>query len=88
MNETFTAPKGNFRGHDQRDVWNQTPDAELGEVGPRTACGEHMRRFWMPVAMTEMRMRPSSFSSKVEPKMMLASGSTSSRMRFAASSAS
>src|SRR5437879_5453371 len=42
----------------------------------------------MPVATTEMRMRPASCSSKVEPKMMLASGSTSSRMRLAASSTS
>ena len=33
-------------------------------------------------------MRPASFSSKVEPKMMLASGSTSSRIRLTASSTS
>src|SRR5271169_5684795 len=42
----------------------------------------------MPVATTEMRILPDRRSSKVEPKMMLASGSTSSRMRFAASSTS
>jgi len=27
-------------------------DAELTHVGPRTPCGEYMRRFWHPVAMT------------------------------------
>lgn len=29
------------------------PDLELAQVGPGTPCGEYMRRFWMPVAMTE-----------------------------------
>ena len=42
----------------------------------------------MPVATTETRMTPSRFSSKVAPTMMLASWSTSSRMRVAASSTS
>ena len=53
MNETFLPPEGNFRGHDQQSVWSQKPDPELSEVGPGTACGEYMRRFWMPVAMTD-----------------------------------
>src|SRR6185437_15051890 len=73
-----------------------------GAAGSATGAGSWLRSLtsWiagractidsasMPVDTTEMRMRPSSFSSKVEPKMMLASGSTSSRMRFAASSTS
>ena len=42
----------------------------------------------MPVATTETRMMPSRLSSKVAPKMMLASASTSSRTRLAASSTS
>jgi hypothetical protein len=42
----------------------------------------------IPVATTETRIRPSSASSKVAPTMMLASWSTSSRMRVAASSTS
>ncbi len=42
----------------------------------------------MPVATTEMRILPASFSLKAEPKMMLASASSSSRMRLAASSTS
>jgi len=46
-------PAGNFRGHDKQDVWSATPDPELSEVGPGTACGEYLRRFWMPVAMTD-----------------------------------
>jgi phenylpropionate dioxygenase-like ring-hydroxylating dioxygenase large terminal subunit len=28
-------------------------DAELTHVGPGTPCGEYMRRFWQPVAMSE-----------------------------------
>ena len=42
----------------------------------------------MPVATTDTRMMPSRLSSKVAPTMMLASWSTSSRMRVAASSTS
>ncbi len=42
----------------------------------------------MPVATTDTRMTPSRPSSKVAPRMMLASGSTSSRIRVAASSTS
>ncbi|WP_282154137.1 Rieske 2Fe-2S domain-containing protein [Ruegeria atlantica] len=53
MNDHFSAPKGNFRGHDQQKVWQQQPDPELTEVGPGTPCGEYLRRFWMPVAMTD-----------------------------------
>jgi hypothetical protein len=41
-----------------------------------------------PVATTATRMVPSKPSSKVAPTMMLASASTSSRMRVAASSTS
>jgi nitrite reductase/ring-hydroxylating ferredoxin subunit len=28
------------------------PDAELTQVGPGTPCGEYMRRFWQPVALS------------------------------------
>ena len=42
----------------------------------------------MPVATTETRIMPSMSGSSVEPTMMLASGSTSERMRLAASSSS
>ncbi len=42
----------------------------------------------MPVATTETRIVPSRALSKVAPRMMFASGSTSSRMRVAASSTS
>ena len=42
----------------------------------------------MPVATTETRTRPDKVSSIAEPKMMLASSATSSRMRFAAWSTS
>ena len=49
----FDLPPGNFRGHDKQDVWSAQPDPELTEVGPGTPCGEYLRRFWMPVAMTD-----------------------------------
>ncbi|WP_319544546.1 Rieske 2Fe-2S domain-containing protein [Ruegeria conchae] len=52
-NSPFTVPKGNFRGHDQQGVWSENYDPELTEVGPGTPCGEYLRRFWMPVAMTD-----------------------------------
>lgn len=52
MSTAFQIPEGNFRGHERQSVWKQAPDPELTEVGPGTACGEYMRRFWMPVAMT------------------------------------
>ena len=53
MNTPFDIPEGNFRGHDRQNLWKQKPDPELSEVGPGTPCGEYMRRFWMPVAMTD-----------------------------------
>ena len=53
MNTAFQVPEGNFRGHERQNVWKQEPDPELTEVGPGTPCGEYMRRFWMPVAMTD-----------------------------------
>jgi nitrite reductase/ring-hydroxylating ferredoxin subunit len=29
------------------------PDPQLTQVGPGTPCGEYLRRFWLPVAMTQ-----------------------------------
>ena len=31
----------------------QHHDAELTEVGPGTPCGEFMRRYWHPIALSE-----------------------------------
>ncbi len=53
MSQAFEPPAGNFRGHDKQDVWSAQPDPELTEVGPGTPCGEYLRRFWMPVEMTD-----------------------------------
>ena len=53
MKDHFAAPKGNFRGHAQQSVWAEMPDPELTEVGPGTPCGEYLRRYWLPVAMTD-----------------------------------
>ena len=52
MTSSFNPPTGNFRGHGQQHVWSAAPDPELTEVGPGTPCGEYLRRYWMPVAMT------------------------------------
>ncbi len=53
MSAAFDRPEGNFRGHACQSVWHEKPDAELTEVGPGTPCGEYLRRFWMPVSMSE-----------------------------------
>ena len=37
-----------YDGYHRRAV--PPPDPELTEVGPGTACGEYLRRFWQPVA--------------------------------------
>ncbi|MGB7299553.1 MAG: aromatic ring-hydroxylating dioxygenase subunit alpha [Burkholderiaceae bacterium] len=39
-----------YRGHELRA--QPAPDPELTAVGPGTPCGEYLRRFWQPVAMT------------------------------------
>ena len=40
-----------FQGYHQ--VRNAEEDAELTHVGPGTPCGEYLRRYWQPVAMSE-----------------------------------
>ena len=40
-----------FQGYHQ--VNQASEDAELTHVGPGTPCGEYMRRYWQPVAMSE-----------------------------------
>ena len=52
MTSPFEPPTGDFRGHGRQHVWGAAPDPELIEVGPGTPCGEYLRRYWMPVAMT------------------------------------
>lgn len=53
LSSPFDIPAGQFRGHAQQGVWAAEPDPELTEVGPGTPCGEYLRRYWMPVAMTD-----------------------------------
>ena len=43
-------PQGRYRGHGIRPA--SEPDGELVRVGPGTPCGEYLRRFWHPVAMS------------------------------------
>ena len=40
-----------FNGYHR--VSQDLEDPELTHTGPRTPCGEYLRRFWMPVAMSE-----------------------------------
>ena len=40
-----------YSGYYQREV--PAEDPELTHVGPGTACGEYLRRYWQPVAMSE-----------------------------------
>ena len=40
-----------YGGYHHRDVPKE--DIELTHVGPGTPCGEYLRRFWQPVALTE-----------------------------------
>ena len=53
MTAAFEIPEGDFRGHERQHVWQEQPDPELTEVGPGTPCGEYLRRYWMPVMMTD-----------------------------------
>ncbi len=53
MTDLLQPPEGKFRGHDQQAVWSRRHDPELTEVGPGTPCGEYLRRYWMPIAMTD-----------------------------------
>ena len=39
-----------YRGYGARSA--AEPDEELTRVGPGTPCGEYLRRFWHPVAMS------------------------------------
>jgi hypothetical protein len=50
MIEKIDLPRGKYLGHARRDV--PAEDSELTHVGPGTPCGEYMRRYWQPVAMT------------------------------------
>lgn len=45
------AAGGGFSGYHIRPATE--PDAEITHVGPGTPCGEYLRRFWHPVAMTQ-----------------------------------
>jgi hypothetical protein len=39
-----------YRAYEWRDVPQE--DTELTHVGPGTPCGEYLRRFWQPVALS------------------------------------
>ena len=43
--------KARYGGYHHRHVPSE--DSELTHVGPDTACGEYMRRFWQPVCFSD-----------------------------------
>ena len=53
MSIEIGTPKGNFGGYDRNAEMLAPPDDELTKVGPGTPCGEYLRRYWMPIAMTQ-----------------------------------
>ena len=53
MSIEIDTPKGNFGGYDRNAEMLAPPDDELTKVGPGTPCGEYLRRYWMPIAMTQ-----------------------------------
>ena len=53
MGIEVSKPKGEFAGYERNSEMLQPPDDELTKVGPGTPCGEYLRRYWMPVAMTQ-----------------------------------
>src|SRR5579885_2256207 len=50
MNEPVDRSGQPFGGYHR--LLEAREDVELTHVGPRTPCGEYMRRFWQPVAMS------------------------------------
>ena len=54
-----TQPDTQFTGYYHADIPLGVEDTELTRVGPRTPCGELMRRYWQPVALSrELAERP------------------------------
>tara|TARA_A100001037_G_scaffold303204_1_gene336668 strand:+ start:17444 stop:18814 length:1371 start_codon:yes stop_codon:yes gene_type:complete len=49
--ESISRPIAGYQGYFLRDVPDEDP--ELTHVGPGTAMGEYLRRFWQPVCMSE-----------------------------------
>ncbi|MEC9345447.1 MAG: Rieske 2Fe-2S domain-containing protein [Pseudomonadota bacterium] len=49
-----TPPAGEFRGYERNSLQSLAPDDELTRVGPGQPCGEYLRRFWHPIALTSM----------------------------------
>jgi phenylpropionate dioxygenase-like ring-hydroxylating dioxygenase large terminal subunit len=54
MTTVPTAPGGAFKGYERNRLQSLQPDDELTRVGPGEPCGEYLRRFWHPIAMTSM----------------------------------
>ena len=51
MKRTSHFPRSAYSAYHFRDVPGE--DTELTHVGPGTPCGEYLRRFWQPVALSD-----------------------------------
>jgi len=51
MNDAVAENHQPFGGYHLRDV--PPEDAELTHAGPGTPCGEHLRRFWQPICLSQ-----------------------------------
>ena len=51
MTESARWTNKKYGGYHTRETLED--DVDLTRVGPAQPCGEYMRRFWFPVAMTE-----------------------------------
>lgn len=49
-----TLPQGRFDGYARNRMAALAPDDEITRIGPGAPCGEYLRRFWMPIALTSM----------------------------------
>ena len=47
-------PHGRFAGYQRNGLAGLAADDEITRIMPGTPCGEYLRRFWMPIALTSM----------------------------------
>jgi hypothetical protein len=51
---SVTLPRGKFQGYALNRLAGLEPDDDITRIGPGTPAGEYLRRFWMPIALTNM----------------------------------
>ena len=53
-NTQVVLPQGRFSGYQRNELAGLPADDEITRIMPGTPCGEYLRRFWMPIALTSM----------------------------------